>query len=638
VQRNAPPLSFLDADNKLQGFTPALVVEMGRLGLFEPEVTVDYWQHNLNAFSARRIDVVADVAATEDRRSTMEFSVASATNHAVLFQREDATPLTRSAALRGRTIGVLTGTLSAAYLELHPEIGARVVRYDGQVNLLRAVQNRECDGALFTNLLPADRMAIVEEMKLRKVFVDDIVHTFRFGVRKGDAATLALLNEALATLKHNGTFDRLYDHWVGPVEPREIRLQDLRPYALPAAVLLLAVAGAFVWQRRNVRQIAAHAAEVQRGQQELRRMNSELEWRVAARTNEVEGLLRSIPDVVVIWDRAGTILSCNLPRPELRSAYLRKPIDPALPDPFLAGLASKVTSAMDPEQESIALEHNFAFEGSTRWVEVRGTRIDDRRVLLLIRDVSGRKQMEEDMQGNLRWTRELADMRAQFISIAAHEFGGPLAAATLSTSILELSWNDLSPETRLALLERLKSAHQHLSRMMDDVLALSRADSRGMSPRSSTTDLQRLLQGIINEVKAGTGRNHRFSLECLGGPAVVSVDAKLLQRILSNIVANAVLYSPVDTTVALKLHLLDKAFTITVTDEGIGVPLAERERVFEPFSRGSNVGDRPGAGLGLNIVQRYTEVLGGKVELLPVSRGASFRVTIPRGEPTPPQP
>jgi ABC-type amino acid transport substrate-binding protein len=108
VQRNAPPLSFLDADNKLQGFTPALVLEMGRLGLFEPEVKVDYRQHNLNAFSARQIDVVADVAATEERRSVMEFSVASATNHAVLFQREDATPLTRSAALRGRTIGVLT--------------------------------------------------------------------------------------------------------------------------------------------------------------------------------------------------------------------------------------------------------------------------------------------------------------------------------------------------------------------------------------------------------------------------------------------------------------------------------------------------------------------------------------------------
>lgn len=635
VQRNAPPLAFFDQDKNVQGFTPELLAEMGRLGVFEPVVTVDYWAKNFDAFVAGKLDVIADVVITEERRASLDFSIASATTHAVLFQRQDGPPLTRTADFRGRVIGVLSGTLPFSYLESHPEHGARMVRYDSQEKLLRAVQNRECEGALFTNLLPPDRMAIVEELKLKRVLVDDIVFTFRFAVHKGDSASLALINEGLAALQRNGVFDRLYDRWVGPVEPREIRLHDLRPYIAPIAVLLLAVVGAFYWQRRNLNQIADRAAEVQRGQQELRRLNSELEWRVAARTSEVEGLLRSIPDVVVIWDRAGTVVSCNLPRPELRPAYLRRQLDPSVPDSFIAGLAAKVTTAMGVEQETIVLEHDFAFEGVTRWVEVRGTRIDDRRILLLIRDISPRKQMEEDMQGNLRWTRELADMRAQFISIAAHEFGGPLAAATLSTNMLELSWNNLSEEARRGLLEHLKSSHQQLSRMMDDVLALSRADTRGLAPRRTATDVRRLLQDIVNEIKDGSGRSHHITVECVGTPAVTAVDAKLLQRIYSNLIGNAVRYSPVDTTISVQLHMLEKTFTVTVSDQGIGIPVDERQRVFEPFTRGSNVGDRPGAGLGLNIVQRYVEILGGKVELLPVERGAAFKVTIPRSDPPP---
>ena len=141
VQRNAPPLSFLDKEGNLQGFTPELVSAMGRLGLFEPQITVDYWKPNWDRFSEGRLDVIADAAITDERRATVDFSIASATTHAVLFQRDDAAPLLRSSQFRGRTIGVLTGTLSVAHMDAHPEIGARVVRYANQVDLLRAVRD-----------------------------------------------------------------------------------------------------------------------------------------------------------------------------------------------------------------------------------------------------------------------------------------------------------------------------------------------------------------------------------------------------------------------------------------------------------------------------------------------------------------
>lgn len=632
VQRNAPPLSYLDKEGKLQGFTPALMGEMSKLGLFEVQLQVDYWKTNLDSLQAGRLDALADIAPTDERRVTMDFSIASAATHAVLFQREDGPSLTRTADWRGRTVGVLMGTLPAIYLDAHPELGLRVVQYDGQDKLLRAVQGRECDGGLFTNLLPPERMALVEQLKLKRVLVDDIVFTYRFAVRKGDSVSLALLNDALAALKQDGTFDRIYDEWVGPVEPRRILLSDLRPYGVPAAVLLLAVVGAFLWQRNNLARIAEHAAAIHQSQRELRRLNSELEWRVAARTNEVEGLLRSIPDVVVIWERNGTVLSCNLPRPEFRPAFLLGRGKDTMPDALLTGLAGKVTAALSVDRDSVVLEHEFLFEGATFWIEARGTRIDDRRVLLIIRDVSPRKQMEDDMRANLMRARELADLRAQFVSLATHEFGGPLAAATLSTSMLDLSWDQLSPQVRRDLLNRLTASHQQLSRIMDDLLAISRTDVPGAAPRLSAVDVRRMMQDIVGEVRAGSGSEHRFTVECAGEPAVMPSDPRLLQRIFSNLIGNAVRYSPVATMITVRLQIEDNAFSFAVSDEGIGIPVADRQRVFEPFARGSNVGDRPGTGLGLNIVKRYVELLGGTVELLPLARGTCFKVTIPRVE------
>ena len=111
------------------------------------------------------------------------------------------------------------------------------------------------------------------------------------------------------------------------------------------------------------------------------------------------------------------------------------------------------------------------------------------------------------------------------------------------------------------------------------------------------------------------------------------MDTNLVHHILSNLVGNAVRYSPAGTAVTVHLEIGGDAFTLRVADEGIGIPESDRERIFEPFVRGSNVGQIGGTGLGLNIVKRYAELMGGSVELLPSARGAIFRVFVPFQQP-----
>ena len=226
-------------------------------------------------------------------------------------------------------------------------------------------------------------------------------------------------------------------------------------------------------------------------------------------------------------------------------------------------------------------------------------------------------------------------MKSQFVSVASHEFRTPLAAAVGSLELLERHASKLTEVKRGELLGRTRNSLGRLTDIMNDVLQLSRADSGRVQVKWMNVDLGRFAQDVVNEVADGDRQAHTISFQQSGGPATVPIDTNLLNHILSNLVGNAARYSPAGTTISITLALDPAAFTLTIADEGIGIPEAERERIFEPFVRGSNVGQIGGTGLGLNIVKRYTELMGGRIELLPTGRGAAFQVRVPFPAPVP---
>ena len=113
--------------------------------------------------------------------------------------------------------------------------------------MLRSTAAGELDGALLTSVLSSK---VVNEFGLQKEFVEDISHEYRLAVRKGNSEVLGLLNDAIARLRDDGTRERLFARWIGPVEPRPLGLRDVRPYLLPGGLVLAAVIGIIVWQRR----------------------------------------------------------------------------------------------------------------------------------------------------------------------------------------------------------------------------------------------------------------------------------------------------------------------------------------------------------------------------------------------------
>ena len=370
----------------------------------------------------------------------------------------------------------------------------------------------------------------------------------------------------------------------------------------------------------------------------LIQFNQELEARVAARTaelaarnTEMQGLMGSIPDTVLLCDRKGGVVFSHLPRPEERPPLIARGFAGeqwADTDPALRELVAKVLAAVEADGGTAVRDFDFPENGQTVSLEARAAVIESDRVLIVLRDISARKQIERDIQANLERERQLSGMKSQFLAIASHEFRTPLAAALGSLELLERHAATISEAKRADLLARSQRSLNRLTAIINDVLSVGRIESGRVTVQRMAIDLPRFVQDVIRELELGDRQQHRLVFERTGGPEIVATDSSLLHHILSNLVGNALRYSPAGTTVTVTLALAPEAFALTVADEGIGIPAEERERVFEPFVRGSNVGAIGGTGLGLNIVKRYAELMGGRIELLPTGQGAAFRIHI----------
>jgi signal transduction histidine kinase len=155
--------------------------------------------------------------------------------------------------------------------------------------------------------------------------------------------------------------------------------------------------------------------------------------------------------------------------------------------------------------------------------------------------------------------------------------------------------------------------------------------------RLATIDLVLLCQATIEEIKMVDQHKHAFEL-C--GPASVPamLDTNVIHHILTNLLSNAVRYSPEGTKIITRIETGDAQIRLTIEDQGIGIPAADLHRIFEPFERGSNIGQIKGTGLGLSIVKRMATFLDGSIEVESVEgQGSRFTLILPvQKDATPP--
>ncbi len=257
-------------------------------------------------------------------------------------------------------------------------------------------------------------------------------------------------------------------------------------------------------------------------------------------------------------------------------------------------------------------------------------------IVFTARDISERRWMQralveqERLLVSLQKEQELSELKTSMMRRLSHELRTPLAIISTSADLLENYGHRMVESQRRDRLQQIKNQIKQFTDMLDNMSLVVRGIMFSSDFAASPCDLEALCQEIVSEVTNTLKLNHEVQLSFSGETRAVLTNPQLIRLILVNLLSNALKYSPLDSTVTIQVAHLDQAIRLVVSDHGVGIPDEDRERIYEPFYRGKNIGEVPGLGIGLSIVQKAVESARGIIEIVSeVGQGTTVTVSIP---------
>gem|GEM_PF-323156 len=242
------------------------------------------------------------------------------------------------------------------------------------------------------------------------------------------------------------------------------------------------------------------------------------------------------------------------------------------------------------------------------------------------------KKNEEELRKALEREKELSELKSRFVSMASHEFRTPLTTIASSSELIKLYTEAPQQPKREKHLRRIQSAVTNLTGILGDFLSLSKLEEGKISNVPSPVSLPELLEESVDDVHVLLKKEQTVVRDFDGLGEEVMIDKKILKNIMLNLLSNAIKYSDPGSTVWLTARLEQGVLKVSVRDEGIGIPESDQKHLFSRFFRADNAVNIQGTGLGLNIVHRYLELLGGSIDFESAEgKGTTFFFELPIG-------
>jgi PAS domain S-box-containing protein len=270
-------------------------------------------------------------------------------------------------------------------------------------------------------------------------------------------------------------------------------------------------------------------------------------------------------------------------------------------------------------------------DGSAFWADVLITAIYDdngkvKGFTKVTRDFSLHKKAEDESRKALEKQKELNEIKSNFVSMASHEFRTPLSTILSSVSLMEFYTTTETQDKRDKHIYRIKMAINEMVATLEEFLSLEKIEEGKAQVKNALFNIRQLAENIRLKFNADlkTGQVIEYRHE---GSEDIYLDENYLNHILTNLLSNAIKYSPENTLISFNTCVENSKITLTVKDEGIGISDEDQKHLFERFFRASNTGSIKGTGLGLHIVKRYVELLGGTINVKSViNEGTEFTV------------
>lgn len=345
-------------------------------------------------------------------------------------------------------------------------------------------------------------------------------------------------------------------------------------------------------------------------------------------------LLDAIPDSLFRISSEGVFVNFkpvkNNHLPLQTQEFLGKSLYEVFPEAVANPMMDCVQLALTTKNMQI-LEYQLLLDDNLLDYEARIAVSAENEVMAIIRDITERKRVETDICNALEKEKELNELKSRFVTMASHEFRTPLATILSSSELLEYYSHKWSDDKKVKHQQRIQSSVKHMTNLLDDVLLIGKAEAGKLEFQPKLLDIIQFCRDLVEEVQVTT-QTHTINfciqeqLDSIDG----LIDEKLLRHIITNLLTNAVKYSPQGKEVSFNLICDRTSAVFLIQDGGIGISPEDRQKLFESFHRGKNVSNIPGTGLGLAIVKKSVDLHGGTITVQSqLEVGTTFTVTLP---------
>jgi len=291
---------------------------------------------------------------------------------------------------------------------------------------------------------------------------------------------------------------------------------------------------------------------------------------------------------------------------------------------YVMALVTDISVRKGQEREIIELNMQLEQKVEARTKELKQT------IKELKEEVAKRKEAEYKILESLRKERELNELKTKFLSLVSHEFKTPLSGILTSATLAGKYTETDQQDKREKHLKTIQSKVKYLNNILNDFLSIERLESGKATYKFDTFPLSKVVNEVIYNanmlLKEGQRINYPQNIDDIS----VNFDEKILELSLTNLINNAIKYSPAHTLIDVEVIKEKEALTIKIIDEGMGIPEKEQKYIFNRYFRAENALLDQGTGIGLNIVKSHLESLGGTIIFeSEEGKGSTFTITFP---------
>ncbi|MCO4818466.1 MAG: PAS domain S-box protein [Bacteroidetes bacterium] len=272
----------------------------------------------------------------------------------------------------------------------------------------------------------------------------------------------------------------------------------------------------------------------------------------------------------------------------------------------------KLQVVFDDIPSTFELEHNKNTFRVRAVPLVNNAHMEDR-ILLVESNITQQKNAEKEIYNSLQKEKELNEMKSKFVSMASHEFRTPLSTILSSAGLINkyIDVNQTAKITRHT--ERIQNNVRNLTMILNDFLSLEKLENNNLTSVVKAFDIIECASEVKEDMQMLKKSGQNITLQHNLKDTDIHTDRFVIQNILTNLLSNAIKYSKEDSDICIDIEKEANDLSIKVTDNGIGISQEDQKQLFQRFFRASNSGNVQGTGLGLHIIKRYVDLLGGEI-------------------------